>query len=72
MYEEMIAAENEMFINEFKSRVLENAKKAKEAWDRGENLFILRTADLINAERYTFYGANLEELNSFIEEAYNF
>lgn len=66
----MIKASNDKAINAFKARVLENAKLTKQAWAEGRNEYARMTADIISAENYSVFGADVAELKRFIEEAY--
>jgi len=69
--ENIIKANNERMVAEFKQRVLANAKETKQAWEQGINKFINRHADLMMVESYvTYYEANEQELVDFINEAY--
>ena len=69
--ENIIKANNERMVAEFKQRVLANAEETKRAWVQGINKFINRHADLMMVESYvTYYGANEQELVDFINEAY--
>ena len=69
--ENIIKANNERMVAEFKQRVLANAEETKRAWEQGINKFINRHADLMMVESYvTYYGANEQELIDFINEAY--
>ena len=69
--ENIIKANNERMVAEFKQRVLANAEETKQAWEQGINKFINRHADLMMVESYvTYYGANEQELVDFINEAY--
>ena len=62
---------NSSAIATFKAKVLASAAETKAAWERGENKFINRHADLMMVDVYVrFYGANEQELKNFIEEAY--
>lgn len=66
----MIKASNDKAINAFKARVLENAALTKQAWAEGRNEYARKTADIISAENYSVFGADVEELKRFINEAY--
>lgn len=69
--ENIIRANNERMVAEFKQRVLANAEETKRAWEQGINKFINRHADLMMVESYvTYYKANKQELVDFINEAY--
>ena len=69
--ENIIKANNERMVAEFKQRVLANAEETKRAWEWGTNKFINRHADLMMVDVYVrFYEADEQELRNFIEEAY--
>ena len=58
-------------IDTFKANVLKNAEKTKTAWAKGENLWTNRHSDLMMIPYLvTYNGANREELEAFIEKAY--
>ena len=66
----ILKASDEKIVNAFKNRVLENATLTKQAWAEGRNEYARKSADLILAERYDYYGADVEELKRFVCEAY--
>lgn len=58
-------------IEEWKVEVLNEAKEVKEAYERGENKWARRVADMMNAEVMAkSCGADVEELKEFVRKAY--